>query len=115
MRVYERAVAVDGADAIAVSIGAKPGIVFARKDRLARIFDVGFDGLGMNAAEAWVALAADFGAGNSVSLEEFAEEARGCAVHRVRHEAKLCFAQAWPIHQLFDGVQIGGSCFEGLN
>src|ERR1051325_4304207 len=71
MRVDEGAVAVDCADAVAVAVGGKAGVVFSGEDSLAEGGDVRLDGFRMNAAEAWVARAANFVAMDAVALEQF--------------------------------------------
>src|ERR1035438_9199524 len=97
VRIDEGAVAIDGADAIAIAIGAKAGVVFSGLNGLAQWIDVRFDGFGMRIAEERVTGAANFVADDAVALEEIGKESRGRAVHGVGDEAKLCSAQAIPI------------------
>src|ERR1700730_2543660 len=115
MRIDERTVAVDRADAAAVAIGAKAGIVFSGAHRLAQRFNVRFDGLRMDAPKAGIARAADFVAGNAVAFEKFWEKPSGRAVHGISHKAKLRVAHALPVHQLLDGGQIRSARVERLD
>src|SRR5712671_6643216 len=115
MRIYKSAVTVDCADAVAVAIGAERGIVFSGTDRLTRGFDMRLDGLGMYACKAGIARAANFIAGDSVAREQSSEQPGCRTVHWVAQESELCVAQARPIDQFFDGVQIGCSRFEWLD
>src|SRR5450755_2179857 len=67
VRIEEGAVAVDGADAVAVAVGAETGVEFSGEDGFAERLDVRLDGLGMCAAETGVAGGANFVAGNVVA------------------------------------------------
>ncbi len=60
MRIEEGAVTIDGANAIAVTIGAESGVVFAGEHGIAQRLHVRLDRLGMRAAEKWIAGAANF-------------------------------------------------------
>ena len=73
MRIEEGAVAIDGADAVAVTVGAKSGVVFAGQHSIAQRLDVRFDGLGVRAAETRVVGAANFVAVNIVAGEKLAQ------------------------------------------
>src|SRR5258708_31407473 len=76
MRIYERAVAVDSTDAVAIAIGAERRVVFTGAHGLAGGFDVRLDGLGINSRESRVARPANFVAWNGVAGEQFAKQAR---------------------------------------
>src|SRR5262249_6664756 len=95
-------VSIDGPNAVAVTVSAKACAVLSPADRLAQRFDVGLDGLGMDSSEARVPVAADFVAGHAIALENLREQARSCAVHGVKDEAKFGLTQALPVHQLFN-------------
>src|SRR5207253_7649864 len=69
VRIDERAVAVDGTDAVAIPVSAESGVVFSRANGLAQRFDVRLDWLRMHAAETRIARAANFIAGDSVAAE----------------------------------------------
>src|SRR6266481_9260713 len=71
MGVDERAVAVNGADAVAISIGAQASVVFSGKHGLPQRFDVRLNRFGMDAAEARITRPANFIANNSIAPEEF--------------------------------------------
>src|SRR5260370_34890746 len=94
MRIYERAVAVDSADAVAIAIGAERRIVFTGAHGLAGGFDVQLDGLGINSRESRVARPANFVARNAVAGGQFAEQARPRAVHWIAERAELRAAGA---------------------
>jgi hypothetical protein len=115
MRVDEGAVAIDRADAVAVAVGAKAGVVFTREDCLAQRGDVRLDGFGMRAAEERVAGATNLVAGDAVALEEVGQESRCGAVHGVGDEAKFGFTQAVPIDKFLDGIQVGSARLKRLN
>src|SRR5271169_5232806 len=89
MRIDEAAVAVDGADAVAVAVSAEAGVIFAGENSLTQRVDVGLDGLGVDAAEARVSSAANFVTGNSVAGAKFTQQAVGGAVHYVGDEAEV--------------------------
>src|ERR1700732_1338163 len=112
MRVDERAVAIDGADAIAVTVRAKARVIFSGENRLTQRCDVRFDGFRMRAAEKGIARAAYFVAGDAVALKELGEQSRSGAMHGVEEESKFDFAQEVPIDELLDGVEIGGARIE---
>ena len=115
VRIDERAVAIDGADAVAVAVGAEAGVVFSGAHGLAQRVDVRLDGFGMDAAEARIARAANFVAGDAVAAEKFEEQAGGGAVHGVGDEAKFGVANALPVDEFFDGVEIRSARIERLN
>ncbi len=69
MGVDERAVAVDGADAVAVAIGAQAGVVFSGKHGLPQRFDMRLDRLRMHAAETRIARAANFITSDAITTE----------------------------------------------
>src|SRR5580700_1497033 len=81
MRVDERAVAIDRADAIAVTVRAKARVIFSGENRLTQRCDVRFDGFRMRAAEKGIARAAYFVAGDAVALKELGEQSRSGAMH----------------------------------
>jgi hypothetical protein len=115
VRIYEGAIAINCADPVAIAVGAERSVVFSGAHRHARGFDVGFDRLGVNARKAGIAGAANFVATDPVAREQLAEQACGRAVHGIAYEAKLCFAQALPIDQFFNCIEIGRTRLEGLN
>ena len=115
MGIDEGAVAIDGADAVAVAVGAEADVVFAGEDGFAERVDVRLDGFGMRAAEKRIARAADFVAGDAVALEDFGQQTGGGAVHRVGDEAKFRLAEAIPVDELFDGLDVRGTRVECLN
>ena len=73
------------------------------------------DGLGVGAAEERVARAANFVADDAVAAEEFNEKSCCGAVHDIRYEAELRVADAIPIDELFEGVEVGSAGIEWLN
>ena len=81
VRRDERAVAIHGADAVAVAVGGKAGVVAARAHRVAQRFDVRLDRLGIDAAEQRIARAANFVAGDAVA---------GASVRRSSPRAAPC-------------------------
>src|ERR1700730_3522810 len=87
-------------------MGAESGVVFAGEHGIAQRLDVRLDRFGVRAAETWIAGAANFVAVNFVAGEELVEEACGRAVHGIGNETEICFSQAIPIDQLFEGVQV---------
>src|SRR5580693_7444252 len=115
MGIDEGAVAIDRADAVAVTVGGESDIVFAGEDGFAERIDVRLDGFGMRAAEKRVARAADFVAGDTVAFENFWEDAGGRAVHGVGDVTKFGFAEAIPVDKLFDGFDVGGARVELLD
>ena len=70
VRVDERAVAVDGADAVAIAVGAQASVVIASEHSLLKWRDVRRNGLRVDAAEARISCPANFVAGDSVAREE---------------------------------------------
>src|SRR5216684_3439064 len=114
VRIDKRAVAVDGADAVAISIGAQAGVELSREHRLAQCFDVWLDRFRVYAAETRVAHAANFVASDAIAPEKFNEQARGRSMHDIRDEAKFRVAQPLPIDQLFESVQIRHARLQGL-
>jgi hypothetical protein len=115
MRIDEGAVAIDGADAVAVAVGAKADVIFAGEDGFAERVDVRLDGFGMSAAEKRVARAADFVASDAVAFEKIGEYACSGAVHGVGNKAEFRFAKAVPIDELFDGVEIRSARIDGVD
>src|ERR1700741_994420 len=77
------AIAIDCADAVAVTISSQASVVFSGKHRLPQRLDVGLNRLRMNAAEASITVSANFVADNAVPGEEFTQGARSGTVHRV--------------------------------
>jgi len=77
VRIDERTVAVDGPDAVAISVRAEAGVVFSGTHSLAQVFDVRLNRLGMHAAETRVARPANLIAVNSVAAEELWQQP-GC-------------------------------------
>src|SRR5207253_798311 len=69
MRIHERTVTVDGADAVAIAIGAPAGVEFSAQQRLPQGLDMRLDRLRVNAAEARVVRAANFIAGDAIAPE----------------------------------------------
>src|ERR1700732_995577 len=104
MGIDERALAIDGANAVPVAVGAKAGVVFPREDRLAERIDVLLDRFGMRAAEKRVTGAANFATDDTVAFEDIGKQTRGGAMHGVGDEADVGFAEAVPIDKLFDRV-----------
>ncbi len=115
VRIYERAVAVDRADAIAIAVGAERGIIFPGAHRLPSGFYVRLDRLGMNAGKARIARSANLVAGDAVAGEQLAKQAGRRAVHGVAHEAELRTAEALPIDEFSDRFKIGGARLQRLN
>jgi len=68
-----------------------------------------------DAAEARIALTANLHAGNTVASEEFRQEAGGGSEHCIGNEAKIGFADAVPIDEFFESVEIGRARLKGLN
>src|SRR5580704_12798518 len=114
VRIDERTVAIDGADAIAVAVRAKACVIFSRENRLTQRCDVRLYGFRMRAAEKGIARAADFVAGDAVASKEIGEQSRRGAVHGVGEEAKLALAQTVPVDQLLDSVEVRSARIEGL-
>jgi hypothetical protein len=115
VRINEGSIAVDGAYAIAIAIGAECRIVFSCADGLARGFDVRLDRLGVNASETWIAGSANFIAGDAITGEQLVKQAGRGAVHGVTYETEFCVAQALPVDQFFDRIQIRSARLERLN
>ena len=69
----------------------------------------------MYPAEARVARAANFIAGDAIAPEEFDEQARGRAMHDIGDEAELRLPQPLPIDQFFECVEIRRARFQRLN
>ena len=63
-----------------------------------------FDRFRVHTAEAWVASAADFVAGDAIARKEFGEQACSRAMHNIGDEAKLRAAQSLPIDQFLERV-----------
>ena len=76
VRIDERAVAVDGTDAVAIPVSAESGVVFSRANGQAQRFDVRFDRLWVHAAETRIACAANLIAGDSVAAEKLRQQPR---------------------------------------
>ena len=73
VRVDEAAVAIDGADAVAIAIRSEARVIFPGQNRFAQRFDVRLDGLGMHASEKWIARTANFIAFHAISSKQFGE------------------------------------------
>src|SRR6516164_793186 len=69
----------------------------------------------MNATEPGVTRSANFVASNSVACEEFAQQARGRAVHGICDEAEVRLAEALPIDKFLNRIQVRGPRLERLN
>jgi hypothetical protein len=115
MGIDEGAVAIDGADAVAVAVSGEADVVFAGEDGFAERIDVRLDGFGVGAAEKRIARAADFVAGDAVALENFGEDAGGGAMHGVGDITKFRFAETIPIDEFFDGFDVRGARVEFLD
>src|SRR5450432_2679441 len=114
VRIEEGAVAVDGADAVPVTVGAETGVEFSGEDSFAEGLNVRLDGFGVRAAETRIARAANFFAGNFVAGEKFAQQAGGGAVHGVGDETEIGFAEAIPVDEFFEGVEVGSAGIDGV-
>src|SRR5580693_5596951 len=115
MGIDEGAVAIDRADAVAVTVSGKAYVVLAGEDGLAERIDVRLDRFGMRAAEKRIARAANFVAGDAVALEDFGEDTGGGAVHGVGNVTKFSFSEAVPVDKFFDGFDVGGARVEFLD
>src|ERR1700740_788263 len=93
VRVYERAVAVDGADTIAIAVGAERSVAFYRAHRQPGSLDVWLERFGMNSREARITSSADLITGDAVAGEQLVQEAGGGSVHGIADEAELSVAQ----------------------
>src|SRR5258708_22865116 len=69
----------------------------------------------MYPAEARVARAANFIAGDAIAPEKFDEQARGRAMHDIGDEAKLRVPQPFPIDQFFECVEIWRARLQNVN
>src|SRR5260370_8677902 len=107
MRIYERAVAVDSADAVAIAIGTERRIVFTGAHGLAGGFDVRLDGLGINSRESRVARTANFVPLNALAGEQLPKQARRRPIHPVAEERELRRTEALPIHPFFHVFWVG--------
>jgi len=76
---------------------------------------VRLDWFRMNAAEVRVTRSANFVARDSVAGEEFPQQPCGRPVHGIRNEAEVRFAEALPIDQFLNRLQIRGDWLERLN
>src|SRR5258705_805024 len=113
--IDEGTVAVDRADAIAIAVGSEPSVVFSGNYCLAQWANVRLNRLGMDAAEARFAFAANFRAGDAVASEEFRQKAGGGSEHCIGNEAEIGFADAVPIDEFFESVEIGRARLKGLD
>jgi len=68
--IDEGAVAIDGANAVAVAVGGKACVIFSGAHRFPQSFDVRLDRFGMHAAETRVARAPNFVASHAVAVEK---------------------------------------------
>src|SRR5579871_6282706 len=115
VRIDEGAVTIDGTDAVTVTVGGEADVVFTGQDGLAKWIDVRLDRLGMRAAEERIVRATDFVAGDAVALENFGKDAGSGSVHGIGDVAELRFAEAVPIDEFLDGLDVGGARVEFLN
>src|SRR5260221_11620562 len=67
----------------------------------------------MDAAEARIAFAANLCAGDTVASEEFRQEAGGGSEHCIGNEAEIGFADAVPIDEFFESIEIGRARLKG--
>src|SRR5258707_590765 len=115
VRIHEGAVAVDGADAVAVSIGTQSRVEFSSEHRLPQGVDVRFDRFRMHAAESRIARAANLVAGDAIAAQQLGQQARGRSMHGIRDEAESRVAKLFPVHQFFEFVEIRLTGFQRLN
>src|SRR2546430_8064419 len=94
------------------SISAETHVIFAPEHSLPKRCDVRLDRLGMHAAEARVPRSADFIAWNPVAAEQLRQQARGSSMHGVEDKTQFGVAQALPIHQFFERIEIRRARFE---
>ena len=83
MGIEEGAVAVDGADAVAVAVGAETGVEFSGEDGFASGSMCGSMGSGCAPPKRGSRVAANFVADNFITGEKFAQQAGGGTVHGV--------------------------------
>ena len=115
VRIDEGTVAVDRADAVAIAVRSKPSVVFSGDYCLAQRTNVRLNRLGMDAAEARIAFAANLRAGDAIASEEFRQEAGGGSEHCIGDETKVGFADAVPIDEFFESVEIGRARLKRLD
>src|SRR3984957_5301496 len=115
VRIDERAIAIDCADAVGVAVEAKTRVVFSFDHGLAERGDVRLDGFGIHAAEERVAIGANLFAGDSVAAKETGEQAAAGAVHGIDYETKICRPNAIPIDEGGEGFKVRGAKIERLN
>ncbi len=88
MRIYERAVAVDGADTIAIAIRTKTHVKVSGEEGFAQWLYMRLNRLRVRTAETRIATAANFVAHNSIAGEELAQQSRCGAVHGIGYESE---------------------------
>src|SRR5258708_32081798 len=113
--VDERAVAVNRPDAVAIAVGAEAGVVFSGTHGSPQRFDVRLDRLRIYTAETRITRPAYFVAANSVATEELRQQARRRSVHGIEDEAEFRIAQALPVHQFFERIEIRRGWFESVD
>src|SRR6202035_4414012 len=83
VRVDKVAILVGGADAVGVAVGAKAGVAVVGNHRLAQRANVRLDGLGVDAGEERIDVAADLHVIDTDPREDVGEDRKPGAVHGV--------------------------------
>ena len=115
VRRDERAVGIHGADAVAIAIGGKAGVVASGENGFAQCRDVRLDGLRIDAAEERIASAAYLVAGEALAAHQRRQQPASGSMHGIDDEAQASGAHFFPIHQLLDGIEIGPQNIERMN
>ena len=107
VRVDEIAVLVGGADAVCVAVGAEAGLAVVGHGCLAERADVRLDGLGVDAGEERVDVAANLDMGYADAGEDVGDDGAARAIHRVDAELHAGFGDEVEVGEAFDCREIG--------
>src|SRR5690242_21709067 len=88
LRRDESAVGVHGADAVAISIGGKTGVIAAAANGLSQGRDMGFDRFGIDSAEKRIVCAANLVASHAMAAHQRNQQAPRSEERRVGKECK---------------------------
>src|SRR5262249_30872203 len=115
MRVDEGTVTIHGADAVTITVGGQARIIFSPDNGFLQRADVRFDRFWVNTAKARITSAANFVAMDAVTAKKLGKQACRGPVHSIEDKTEIGFANAIPVDELFERVEIGSAGLERQN
>ncbi len=108
MRIDELAVLICGANAVRIAVGAKAAVAAVGHYRLAQGADVRLDGLGVDAGEERVDVAANLHVGYADAGKNVGNDGAAGAIHRVDGEFHAGFCERVKAGKALNGFEVGG-------